>query len=174
MREDYWINPFDEAVNPGASQELINQVESTLGVKLPEDYLRAMRLQNGGWLRYCIYCLPDPIEQRPQPPPADPPCYASPCYIDLNTYCPIEKLMPLLTPHEEGWDIRLDNLHLLIIFWRDGPSFLCFDYRESGPQGEPSIVFINVDQGKEQPLEQPVASSFKISSKEVNPRTYGQ
>lgn len=166
MREKYWLE-FEWNYHPSASEDSIKEVESKLGVKLPADYVQAMRLQNGGYLRYCIYRLPDPPSTR-HVPPADPPCHDSPCYIDLNPYCSIEKLKLLRIQSEAGWDVAVEGLDLLVVFWQEGAHFGCFDYRESGPQGEPSIVFINADSVKEEIL----SSNFKISSEEVDPRTY--
>jgi hypothetical protein len=137
----YWKVPaLLDAVQPKLTEQAVSEAEAQLGVKLPESYLVLLRRQNGGYLRATW-----------------PASYS-------RMLRGIGPNVPSITLDQDAWRPR--NLgqaswvprkaELLIPFDGDEHWSMCFDYRKRGPQGEPSITFVD-SEGQE---EEPVAQSF--------------
>ncbi|XCA83116.1 SMI1/KNR4 family protein [Exiguobacterium mexicanum] len=108
------------------TDDVLTEVEGRLGVKLPDDYLEALRIQNGGY-----------VEQRDLPitwnGQDDIALVDSIAGVGLNKGLIESKA--LLTE----WGVEDDRL---IAFAGDGHFFLVFDYREGS---EPNIAYIDTD-----------------------------
>jgi hypothetical protein len=139
---DLWSVPaFLDYVQPALTSEAVRGAQLQLGIRLPASYLMMLEVQNGGYLRAT---WPD-----------------SP-HTCLNGIGPG---FPSITRDEAWWRApgAEDEMwvppqrELLIPFDGDGHWDLCFDYRVTGPDGEPSIAFI--DNEVEQDVQ--VADSFE-------------
>lgn len=118
--------PDDPNRLPTLTEDVLNEVETRLGVKLPDDYLDALRTQNGGY-----------IEQRDLPiiwnGQKDIALVDSISGVGLHNGLIESKA--LLTE----WGVEDDRL---IAFAGDGHFFLAFDYRDGS---DPNIAFIDTD-----------------------------
>ncbi|WP_215190695.1 SMI1/KNR4 family protein [Exiguobacterium sp. s6] len=118
--------PDDPNRLPALTDDVLTEVETRLGVKLPIDYLEAIRIQNGGY-----------VEQRDLPiiwnGQGDIALVDSIAGVGLNKGLIESKA--LLTE----WGVEDDRL---IAFAGDGHFFLVFDYREGS---EPNIAYIDTD-----------------------------
>lgn len=118
--------PDDPNRLPALTDDVLTEVEGRLGVKLPDDYLEALRIQNGGY-----------VEQRDLPitwnGQDDIALVDSIAGVGLNKGL-IESKALL-----KEWGVEDDRL---IAFAGDGHFFLVFDYREGS---EPNIAYIDTD-----------------------------
>ncbi|QUE86319.1 SMI1/KNR4 family protein [Exiguobacterium alkaliphilum] len=118
--------PDDPNRLPTLTEEVLKEVETRLGVKLPDDYLDALRTQNGGY-----------IEQRDLPiiwnGQEDIALVDSISGVGLHNGLIESKA--LLTE----WGVEDERL---IAFAGDGHFFLAFDYREGTT---PKIAYIDTD-----------------------------
>ncbi|WP_445002126.1 SMI1/KNR4 family protein [Exiguobacterium alkaliphilum] len=119
-------DPDDPNRLPELTDDVLVEVEARLGVKLPDDYLEAIRIQNGGgveprdlpilWNRQDDIALVDSI-------------------AGVGLSDGLIQSKALLTE----WGVADDRL---IAFAGDGHFFLAFDYRESVT---PKIAYIDTD-----------------------------
>lgn len=119
-------------VQPDLTPEIVQEAEQKLGVKLPRSYLDVLAVQNGGYV-------------RPKFPG--------------TVHSIISGIGPYFPTITEGWLEIIDDLdddewwpqkpHLLVPFDGDGHWYLCFDYRENGPQAEPSIAYVDTEMCRE-------------------------
>lgn len=118
--------PDDPNRLPALTDDILTEVEGRLGVKLPADYLEAIRIQNGGY-----------VEQRDLPiiwnGQDDIALVDSIAGVGLHKGLIESKV--LLTE----WGVEDDRL---IAFAGDGHFFLAFDYRE---RVTPKIAYIDTD-----------------------------
>lgn len=118
--------PDDPNRLPALTDDVLTEVEGRLGVKLPDDYLEALRIQNGGY-----------VEQRDLPitwnGQDDIALVDSIAGIGLNKGL-IESKALL-----KEWGVEDEQL---IAFAGDGHFFLAFDYREGAT---PKIAYIDTD-----------------------------
>ncbi|MFN4215178.1 SMI1/KNR4 family protein [Exiguobacterium sp.] len=119
-------DPDDPNRLPELTEDVLKEVEARLGVKLPDDYLEVIRIQNGGW-----------IEERDLPIVLngldDIALVDSIAGVGLSDGLIQSKA--LLTE----WGVEDERL---IAFAGDGHFFLAFDYRESAT---PKIAYIDTD-----------------------------
>lgn len=118
--------PDDPNRLPTLTEEVLKEVETRLGVKLPDDYLEAIRIQNGGYVENRDL----PITWNGQDDIA---LVDSIAGVGLNKGLIESKA--LLTE----WGVEDEQL---IAFAGDGHFFLVFDYREGS---EPNIAYIDTD-----------------------------
>jgi hypothetical protein len=136
MKEDFWDIAFQYLNPAGASEVLITETEQRLNATLPKAYLDVMRVQNGGHSSYTCF----------RPPGSDKQSGTEDTYwLAAESFHTLGELEPLTEPDQAGWDIHAEQLDLLIAFKQSGACFWCFDYRKSGRQGEPSIVYIDAE-----------------------------
>ncbi|WP_214833976.1 MULTISPECIES: SMI1/KNR4 family protein [unclassified Exiguobacterium] len=118
--------PDDPNRLPTLTEEVLKEVETRLGVKLPDDYLESIRIQNGGY-----------VEQRDLPikwnGQDDIALVDSISGVGLHNGLIESKA--LLTE----WGVEDERL---IAFAGDGHFFLAFDYREGTT---PKIAYIDTD-----------------------------
>jgi hypothetical protein len=130
-----WQVPaFLEYVHPPLTGRVVADAERLLGVSLPAEYLAALRLQNGGYIRYA---LGESMHE---------------CIWGIGPE------FPTILGHE--WDDYGEEIARtcarLIPFDGDGHWYLCFDYRASS--SEPAIVLVDCESVDVQP--EAVAPSF--------------
>ena len=131
--DSYWRVPaFLDYVQPVLTTEAIAAAEAQLGVRLPTVYLALLRHQNGGYTRGS--------------------------HDVANTIYGIGPGYPSITLDGAWWRPRNADLEawaperpdLLIPFDGDGHWDMCLDYRAVGPDGEPSVTFVDSECEREQ------------------------
>ncbi len=140
------VSPFDQVitrfwdaentygVGPPLTPAMIADQERELGVRLPGDYLALMRVRNGGGVIGDLDGFPlDPPRENPNGPPSE--------FVWISQLDEVAHLW-----RSEDFD-EPDYMPagLVIIGTSDGHAYLALDYRECGPQGEPSIVFVDTE-----------------------------
>ena len=131
---EFWgENLYD---HPPLTEEMIEQAERLLGVKLPDDYLELLRIQNGGCTQEFVF---------PAPTTSDPEA----CYHlhELNGIVPdtdhstlLNVIDPRLLPCIRG-EIETP-LYKQVPLTSDGHVFITLDYR-NGPV--PAVAYIDIE-----------------------------
>jgi len=132
---------------PPLSDELVAAAEAILGLRLPRSYLALMKVCNGGALKAGLGCptrvptswAPDHVSPReingiPAVGEVD---------IDDPYWCGDGILMTRYMTREWGLPEHL------VLLTGDGHDWIALDYRASGPEGEPSVAWIDVEVGQE-------------------------
>lgn len=118
--------PDDPNRLPALTDDVLTEVEGRLGVKLPDDYLESLRIQNGGY----VVQRDLPIIWNGQDDIALVDSIAG-----VGLHKGIIESKTLLTE----WGVKDERL---IAFAGDGHFFLAFDYRDGS---NPNIAFIDTD-----------------------------
>ncbi|WP_434450841.1 SMI1/KNR4 family protein [Lentzea sp. E54] len=126
-------------VQPPLSDEAVRSAEEILGVRLPEALLELLRAQNGGTA----------VAERSAFPTSRATSWA-PDHVPFDGVMGIgsaEGTLSLLdTPYlVEEW--RLPSP--VVLLTGDGHTWVALDYRECGPDGEPSVVWLDADEEAE-------------------------
>jgi hypothetical protein len=120
-------------LQPKLTPRAVAAAEKKLGVRLPRTYIEAIQIQNGGHLRKSAH-------------PSD--------HAPVSWIAGIGPRFPSILGHdwgsvkecmaEQGFTkpARIDEL---IPFHGDGHYYYCLDYRQSGPDGEPCVTYIDVE-----------------------------
>lgn len=126
---------------PPLTPALIAAAEAALGLRLPAALLEALAVCNGGPLRR--RALPEPRGGRPLGlPDLDGLGYRQGIEADAQRRA------------EWGFPQGCLAIHT------DGPRAVMLDYRRCGPQGEPSVIWVNTDEERDgQPIERPLAAT---------------
>lgn len=133
--EVFWIQ--HKQARPGASAQQVSDAEQRLAVRLPRPYVALMTRQNGGYTRYGG--LKDPASGRVT------------IHVLNEGLLALEELRTLEdvagdvdfgdTP---DWTRFLKKSRHWIMLSRHGTDwFLCLDYSQAGPQGEPAVVSLD-------------------------------
>ncbi len=115
-----------------ATDELMDETERRLNVKIPESLRKNLRAQNGGYL---LQCAPVPFLEK--------------CWWTNATADGIEHLQEWKLASEHNWFESvddLDNLDLLVCIAGHSESHLCLDYRSCGRKGTPAVTYVDVCQ----------------------------
>jgi hypothetical protein len=137
---DFWsrgeyANSLSEAP---PSQELIAELEQELGYRIPPAYIELCRNQNGGLPRKCYHSTPHPTS------------YSEESYIEVAEIYAIGRTA-MWALGREGCDtafwVNECEYPPLGIYFANSPNqghqMLALDYRECGPEGEPSVVLVD-------------------------------
>lgn len=152
-RSTIWRVPaYLPYVQAPLSLEVIEAAQKQLGVTLPVSYLELLGIQNGGYVRRAMTNAPH-----------------------SRIWGIGEHYPTILRSHEwQAADAVEDDYwipsqpQLLIPFDGDGHWYLCFDYRKSGGQGNPSVTYIDLEAERETS----VAESFESFLVQLSPQ-YG-
>ena len=140
MVENSFWEPVDrhnaEYTEPYPSSEIVAEIEAELGYKLPASYLELMQTQNGGCpVRYCF-------------PTTQPNNWAED-HIQLTGIFGIgrEREDTLCGGFGSRFWVEEWGYPDIGVYFADCPTaghqMLALDYRECGPQGEPSVVYVD-------------------------------
>jgi len=126
---------FDDGPSqcPPLTSDMVTQAEKTLGYKLPQSYVDALREKNGGDLARGAF-------------PTDRPTNWA------NNHVSCRDLMGVGC--EDGIDGETGSRYLIeewdypdvgIVFSTDGHTAFMFDYSACGAQGEPRVIYVDVE-----------------------------
>lgn len=129
---------LEEYVDETPSDTLIASVETELGYRLPETYLALMKQHNGGIPYATCYPLPNPQEGEQE-------------YVEITGFLSIgrKKSNSLCGTagnklFKEGWHYPDYGVYIC-----DCPSagfdLILLDYRQCGPDGEPSVAYVDME-----------------------------
>ena len=119
--------------NPELTEELVVSAEKLLGYRLPEAYLTVLKELNGGYLHKFIFELDKEIEGQGK----------DVCMPDIFGI-----------GYEGGIDgesgsqyliIEWDYPNIGIVISSEGHTAIMLDYSTCGTEGEPSVVFVDVE-----------------------------
>lgn len=142
-RPDYYDDFFLDAGDavgfdcPPFSIALARRAERALGYKLPASYLRLLDIRNGGHVTRPVY-------------PTDRPTSWAPDHVYFDRVFGIGG--------EEGIDSPAGSRFLVeqwgyprvgVVISSNGPTAFMLDYSECGPEGEPRVVYVDVEAGAE-------------------------
>jgi hypothetical protein len=148
--DDFWDDTDSEHTGPPLTTEAVRAAEATLGYKLPESYLRLLRVRNGGNPRFCCY----PTEVRTS--------WAED-HICITTLFGVGFERGIDGEHESRYMIEEWGYPDVGIVIADTPSAghdtVMLDYSECGPQGEPRVI--HVDTESDEPVITVLAPDFE-------------
>ncbi|HUQ60174.1 SMI1/KNR4 family protein [Lentzea sp.] len=126
-------------VQPPLTDEAVRDAEKVLGVRLPEALLELLRVRNGGTV----------VDSRSAFPTAEATSWA-PDHVPFDSLMgigPEGRALTLLdTPYLVGeWGLPSP----VVLLSGDGHTWVALDYRECGPDGEPSVVWLDADHESE-------------------------
>jgi len=125
-----WGEPNKHVTEEPANSATIAGVEATLGVKLPEDYLTLIKLQNGGYFKWFNHCEGADWDASE--------LWGIRAVGDRDW----EELKDHMA--EESIDTPRD-IDGLYPFAGNGHVHICFDYRNIKNGAEPSVAFIDIE-----------------------------
>ncbi|HEX7308448.1 SMI1/KNR4 family protein [Lentzea sp.] len=126
-------------VQPPLTSATVAAAEKVLGVRLPEALLELLRVQNGGTV----------VSGRSAFPTTSATSWA-PDHVPFDSVLGIgpegNALTLLDTPYlVEEWGLPSP----VVLLTGDGHWWIALDYRECGPEGEPSVVWLDADDESE-------------------------
>ena len=141
MNEDlkyFWDIPGNVKYlsGPPVTDQLVSYAESQWGVVLPKIYVELIKIQNGG---YTIKTLPESVQSQIWGIPAIDGDFKGRTLFDI-----FEQVSDPETFRESA-----DTRHVITLDG-DGHWYLCMDYRKTGRNGDPEIVWIEVESGYEE------------------------
>ncbi|MEU3247379.1 MULTISPECIES: SMI1/KNR4 family protein [unclassified Streptomyces] len=147
VRAAFWSDG-DYGVQLPLTEEAVREAERVLGVTLPAVLLDLLRVQNGGSVAPGLNAFPT---NRPTSWSED-----HVPFEDLMGIGRRERMTSLLdTPYlVEEWELPSS----IVLLSGDGHCWISLDYRDCGPNGEPSVTWFDTDLGTELAL----ASDFRV------------
>ncbi len=131
---------LEEYVDQAPDDVLIASIETELGYKLPESYIALMKQHNGG-VPYAT-CFPLPVEDEAEEQD----------YIEITGFLSIGRKKMNSLCGAAGNKLFKDAWHYpdYGVYICDCPSagfdLILLDYRYCGPDGEPSVAYVNVEE----------------------------
>lgn len=131
---------LEEYVDVAPDDDLILSIENELGYKLPASYIALMKQHNGG-VPYAT-CYPLPMEDEDEE--AD--------YVEITGFLSIGRSKMNSLCGIAGNKLFKDNWHYpdYGVYICDCPSagfdLILLDYRQCGPDGEPSVAYVDMEQ----------------------------
>lgn len=118
---------------PPLTEEMVREGETILGVKLPSAYLEMLRFQNGGFLAKRRF------------PTSQPTSWADD-HVEVNEFFGLGCQHGLDSPLGSR-DMSEIWMYPEGLLWLSGDGHTGFflDYRSCGPQGEPSVVWLDME-----------------------------
>ena len=129
---------LEEYVDEAPSDTLIASVETELGYRLPETYLALMKQHNGGIPYATCYPLPNPQEGEQE-------------YVEITGFLSIGRKKPNSLCGTAGNKLFKEGWHYpdYGVYICDCPSagfdLILLDYRQCGPDGDPSVAYVDME-----------------------------
>ena len=134
VEASFWDMTIEHGVLPPLTQDMVAVAERELGVTLPDDLLRLLRIQNGGV-----------VAQAYDACPTEPNFYA-------DDHVPFDHLFGLGPTGDAETITMLDTAYLVqewdlptpvVLLSGQGHYWVALDYRTSGPNGEPVVTWVH-------------------------------
>lgn len=134
--DEFWqpLSKQEQESRPKVTPKLVEARKSALGIRFPETLLKIFRKQNGGRLTYPEFLVGGKTYHLPDIPP-------------LVGNWRIESLAEEYPDHAEAIKDDLGNPELIFPMFGDGQWFIALDYRDTDPDGEPSILYLDIERG---------------------------
>jgi SMI1-KNR4 cell-wall len=161
--ERFWDRERTYGVHPPLTNDAISAAEIALGVRLPPDYLRLMRVQNGG-------SVSDDYDAFPVDPPHTWPSGQVVDHVWIGALDGLGgpgqhmEVMHSDDRYDEDWEVPSKGM-VLIGTPDGGHQWLALDYRACGPDGEPSVLWSDT----EGPWERELAPTFRAFVEGLRP-----
>jgi hypothetical protein len=123
---------------PPVGDGMVTHAEAVLGVKLPQDYVELLREQNGGVPRNRCY-------------PTEFPTSWAPDHIEISAILGVGGDQGVDAPNGRGSSGMIEEWGypaigvVICAMPSGGHDAVMLDYSESGPQGEPAVVYVDED-----------------------------
>ncbi|MDQ0794889.1 SMI1/KNR4 family protein [Streptomyces sp. B1I3] len=135
VRASFWDGGDHYGAQPPLSEEMAEDAQRLLGVRLPPLLLALLRVQNGGAVAAHRDAFPTGV-----------PTSWSEDHVPFGELMGIgrrERMTSLLdTPYlVEEWGLP----PAVVLLAGDGHCWVALDYRDCGPQGEPSVTWFEAD-----------------------------
>ena len=162
--EGFWANSeyaTKTYVETSPTRELIAEVESSLGYKLPEAYIELCNTQNGGSPSNTCYRTQIPI-------------FWADDYCELVGIFAIGKTADSSLCGIDGSNFWMEEWGYpdIGIYFADTPTaghdMFCLDYRECGPNGEPKVAHVHQEGNYKTTL---IADSFELFIRGLEPKS---
>jgi hypothetical protein len=139
IRRVFWDTSVSYRVQSPLTDEMLEAAERTLAVKLPRSYVDLLRVQNGGCTssEFTAFPTPQATSWAEDHVPFD----------DVAGIAPANSTDRSLLDNAyylEEWGIPEG----LILLSGDGHWWIALDYRRSGPQGEPNVLWFDTELGE--------------------------
>lgn len=147
--DEYYAD--NDYVGAPTTDEEIASVERELGYKLPESYVALLRVQNGG--RPVKTCFPLEV-----------PLWSGDDFVEIDGLIGTDRKIESSFCGATGNRYMIDEWgypEIGVMIWSDGHTALFLDYRACGPQGEPSVVFVDMEGDDEEGEIVPLAPNFE-------------
>ncbi len=132
-QSDYAVESY---VDAPLTDELLSSIETELGYKLPTAYVELARIQNGGIPKRTNHRTPEPTSWAPD-------------HVAITGIFAIGRSKTYGLCGEIGSQFMMEEWGYppIGVYFADCPSaghdMLCLDYRDCGPQGEPTVVHVD-------------------------------
>lgn len=151
LTRDPQVVQHPECEGPPLTDEMLAAAEAELGVTLPAAYVALLRTCNGGYTRDAALPTSEPTSWAPD-------------HVGVGDINGIPAVGDR-GPHDIGLGILATGYLTaewslpegLVLLTGDGHTWIALDYRDSGPAGPPSVVWLDVEDDDELPL----ADSFE-------------
>ena len=158
VKGSFWNRALRDEVQSPLTDAMTARAERTLGVKLPDAYIDLLRVQNGGYTS-------DAFRAHPAPEPTS----WAPDHVPFDSMFGIGE-------NDEGILHNAYYLHEwkmpegLVLLTGDGHWWIALDYRRSGRDGPPSVVWYDNEIGEDMQLADDFATFVKgLRSKDAFP-----
>ena len=147
-----WFEDWDGYTGPPITDDMVRKAEAKLGFKLPKSYIELLRVKNGGILKYNRF------------PTLIPTGWAED-HVQINAIFGIGG--------EHGIDTELGSQYMIpewgypdVGVWigmtpSGGHEAIMLDYTECGPQGEPRVIYADVETEDGEPYVVILARDFE-------------
>ena len=144
MVDDFWLRPVpddddDPATHPRLTDTRLAKTEAFLEVKLPEAYVALLRRLNGGVPRRDAYWLPDGGNHRLGSSIRFWCLLGVPAKIKRRVYTH----MSIVAGRQNLGDYHIPHELVPSSHGISDHEYVCLDYRASGPEGPPSVGFLD-------------------------------
>lgn len=152
FRRNSHVVQYPDCEGPVLTEQMVIEAESELGVKLPDAYVDLMRTTNGGYTHDAACGTSQPTGWAPTHVPVDV-IFGIPAVGDRGAFGVGSGILQTAYMTEE-WGLPPG----LVLLNGDGHWWIALDYRSTGPRGEPTVVWIDLERGEDLQLADSFAS----------------